>query len=404
MIYQRKKGGCYYVDLRWKDYPRVQQSTGTTNRPLAAAFHATVLRLRQQGKRDAIQLIASGQLKLADVHEASLRGEDALRELLRSSVTAPIGDLLDDWFRWLRSPATIAPRTKRRYSDATVNRYDQSWRKILRVLDGGRAAALGQLDNDFLKNLRRQRLEAGADGATVNRDMNTIKSFIRWLAAEKGVHFPALCFPLELESSGKERWLTPREVEALQRALPECWRPLFDLLVRTGLRVSEAQGLVWSDIRLGEGYILVADNHLRRLKTARSRRRVPISDVLAQTIVELSKAVPSEPQCPLFPGPLGEYRRAYRAFKRAIKQAGIPAACIHDLRHTFGVVALIGGVPLPRLQKLMGHSTPAMTLRYAQQAEGHFMEQDARIIDKCLSLPEPVRSSVESDAKTGDAA
>jgi hypothetical protein len=52
----------------------------------------------------------------------------------------------------------------------------------------------------------------------------------------------------------------------------------------------------------------------------------------------------------------------------------------YDLRHTFGVHAVMAGVPLPRLQKIPGHKTPAMTLRYAQHApEPHAQDDAARI-------------------------
>lgn len=38
------------------------------------------------------------------------------------------------------------------------------------------------------------------------------------------------------------------------------------------------------------------------------------------------------------------------------------------------------GLPLPRLQKLLGHATPAMAMRYARHApEAYFVEDVARI-------------------------
>jgi hypothetical protein len=34
---------------------------------------------------------------------------------------------------------------------------------------------------------------------------------------------------------------------------------------------------------------------------------------------------------------------------------------LHELRRTYSVHALTSGIPLPRLQRLLGHRTPAMT-------------------------------------------
>jgi hypothetical protein len=53
---------------------------------------------------------------------------------------------------------------------------------------------------------------------------------------------------------------------------------------------------------------------------------------------------------------------------------------VHDLRHAFGVHCAQSGVPLPRLQKLMGHASPVMTMRYMQHApESYFSEDAARV-------------------------
>ncbi len=53
---------------------------------------------------------------------------------------------------------------------------------------------------------------------------------------------------------------------------------------------------------------------------------------------------------------------------------------IHDLRHTFGVHCAKAGIPLARIQKLMGHATPVMTLRYLKHApESYFSEDAARL-------------------------
>jgi integrase len=54
-----------------------------------------------------------------------------------------------------------------------------------------------------------------------------------------------------------------------------------------------------------------------------------------------------------------------------------PNATIHDLRHTFGVHAAKAGVPIARLQTLLGHATPAMTMRYMKHAPQEFFGEDA---------------------------
>jgi site-specific recombinase XerD len=47
------------------------------------------------------------------------------------------------------------------------------------------------------------------------------------------------------------------------------------------------------------------------------------------------------------------------------KQAGLDDVRIHDLRHSFASVAVGSGMSLPMIGKLLGHTQPATTARYA---------------------------------------
>ena len=51
------------------------------------------------------------------------------------------------------------------------------------------------------------------------------------------------------------------------------------------------------------------------------------------------------------------------------KQAGIEDVRLHDLRHSVASQAVLKGVPLPVVARLLGHSQVSMTLRYAHVAE-----------------------------------
>jgi integrase len=51
-------------------------------------------------------------------------------------------------------------------------------------------------------------------------------------------------------SPRERRYLTRAELVSLLDEVPEKWRPLFELLAATGLRISEAVGLRWSDLAL----------------------------------------------------------------------------------------------------------------------------------------------------------
>ena len=50
---------------------------------------------------------------------------------------------------------------------------------------------------------------------------------------------------------------------------------------------------------------------------------------------------------------------------RVRREAGIEDARLHDLRHTHASHAVMNGVPVPVVSRLLGHSNVRMTLRYA---------------------------------------
>ncbi|MCY4232090.1 MAG: tyrosine-type recombinase/integrase, partial [Alphaproteobacteria bacterium] len=54
---------------------------------------------------------------------------------------------------------------------------------------------------------------------------------------------------------------------------------------------------------------------------------------------------------------------------RIRREAGIEDCRLHDLRHTVASHAVMNGVPLPVVSRLLGHSTVHMTLRYAHLAD-----------------------------------
>ena len=50
---------------------------------------------------------------------------------------------------------------------------------------------------------------------------------------------------------------------------------------------------------------------------------------------------------------------------RIRREAGIEDVRLHDLRHTHASHAVMNGVPVPVVSRLLGHSNVRMTLRYA---------------------------------------
>lgn len=396
-VYRRAAGGVYHVEVQWRGFPRLRLSTGATNKARAEAMERTLHGLKANGRRDILGLLKAKRLRLADVHEDVQRGGPALeRRLAQLSDSPALGTLTDAWLAWLASPAALSKRSRRPFAPATVTRYQNSWARLFAILPLGREARLDGLTRGFLLDYRAERLRQGAAAATVNRDLCAVSALWSWCERERKLVVPRAELPKEREPQGRERWLAPDEITALRSALPAEWWPLFGLLVYTGLRIGEAQGLEWADLRLADMRIRVTDR-TQRLKTVSSNREVPLPRALAELMARHRVVCPGGPADPIFRGRLSHYPTARRIFRRACLNAGLhdggrnqsgarrPNVTIHDLRHTFGVHAAQAGVPIPRLQKLLGHASAHMTMRYAAHSPEAYLAEDGARIEASLS-------------------
>ncbi len=383
-IYKRPESSRYVIEVRWQGLPRLKVSTGTTRKKRAQAMERTLQALKDAGRFDVLRLLAAGKLRIADVHEDYVRDPAALQHRLAAAASPALGPLLDQWFAWLDDPASLSPKTRRPYAPKTTQRYKVSWARLIALLPRGRVAVLSDFTKGFLADFRALRRHEGTSGATINRDLCAVSAFLTWGEQERELQVNRPAVPRERESAGRERWLDASELAQLEAALPQPWWPLFATLAYTGCRVGEAQGLCWSDVRLSEQLISIHDR-ARRLKTAASARIVPIPLPLARVLAEHRTRYPGGPADHVFQHPIGSYQLAQRVFRRACLKAVLHDVRIHDLRHTFGVHCAQAGIPIVRIQKLLGHSTSAMTLRYMRHAPENYFAEDAARVAASLS-------------------
>ena len=82
----------------------------------------------------------------------------------------------------------------------------------------------------------------------------------------------------------------------------------------------------------------------------------------------------------MFSGVAQNYDTVRRTWREVCAAAKITGATPHDARHTFAVHAAQAGIPIIRLQKLLGHADPTMTMRYMKHAPKAYLDQDASAI------------------------
>ncbi len=227
---------------------------------------------------------------------------------------------------------------------------------------------------------------------TYNRDVLT---FFNWLVRHNHITASPMAH-LEKPKEAKTliRVFTEDELERLDaacqrpvkgRALTEDERKTLTardraflwLLLSTGIRVSEARGLQFSDVDWQEGMLYI---HGKGAK----ERRVPFGKVAKQyldTYVRYWRGEPLDAVKPddhvflnAFGNPLS-LNAAERIFMRLKKVAGITDKRVspHTCRHWFAVNAIKNGMPTITLKEILGHESWDMIEVYV-----HLADQDVK--------------------------
>ena len=276
---------------------------------------------------------------------------------------------------------------------------------------------LGQLQIRQLGPLDVQRfldfkLASGLSAQTVLHIRNTISAVFRFAKSMRAYtgDLPTEGVRLPPVHAAERKVLNWQQVKQLVEALPFQTGILITVLTVTGMRIGEAMGLKWKYVNLepeprilehGDvlpGYTLaVRENHVLgdygTVKTPKSRRDILLS---AEAWVALSRLHekldwrdgqpdPAGPECPVFANRKGtpqDWRNlAQRHLKPAAKQLGIPWVSFHTFRHTWSTLGKAAGLSAEERQRILGHSTTEMTMRYTH-AELETMRSRMDLIGK----------------------
>ena len=140
------------------------------------------------------------------------------------------------------------------------------------------------------------------------------------------------------------------------------------LLRHTGMRIGECADLSSDCLHAGAPGQWAIHVPLGKMKT---ERLVPVDSFVCQLVQRLRflrslDATPADGF--LLARPRGR-EMLLRALRKSLHEiteaAGIPARIVpHQLRHTYATFMLRAGVSFPGIMKLLGHSSPDMTMRY----------------------------------------
>ena len=179
---------------------------------------------------------------------------------------------------------------------------------------------------------------------------------------------------IKLHARHRKQIVIPKPAELnrlLAQPMTPGFRALLNVLALCGLRISEARGLRHEDIDFARCTITVAQradqySEIGPCKAGASYRTVPVPPRTLKILREWTA------QCPagklVFPGRAGAVW-SYEGirgchFLPAMRAAGLAGRfSIHSLRHYYASALIERGLSVRRVQALMGHGDPVITLK-----------------------------------------
>lgn len=242
----------------------------------------------------------------------------------------------------------------------SAKKFESHARALLPFVKGKRLSQLGDVADDVRRTMAMQ----GLTPATINRRLALLRrighlAFKAWGWTD--IPFGARVTLLP-EHNERHLYLSVAEVEALAMAChnPAC-ADLIRLAAYTGLRRGEILRLRPNSLRDG---CIVLD---AQTKSGRPRV-VPVPAQVVEVIARMPVAC-SDVQL-------------RKDFERARAAIGRPDLHYHDLRHTYASWLVQSGAPLTAVRDLLGHSSLAVTSRYAHLAPEHLRDAVDRMLKK----------------------
>ena len=273
------------------------------------------------------------------------------------------------------------------WKEAHFDRYKPSTRRSVGiVLSRSVLPALGSKPLDRIAPAQVRRLfdvySRTAPGGA-NRALDTLRQIMNYAIACGHIETNPTRGLARNRRTPLTRFLSRKEVDRLHRILDEhvtrageCRKQadIIRLLLLTGCRKGEIIRLHWSEVR-GD-VLMLADS-----KTG--PRKVPLNSQARRILDRQPRGdggfvfpSPHDPSRPLCNG--------LRLWYRVRKESGIEDVRLHDLRHTHASHAVMNGVPVPLVSRLLGHSNVRMTLRYAH-LEDRDIEQAAERVGQAVA-------------------
>jgi len=203
-----------------------------------------------------------------------------------------------------------------------------------------------------------KRTERPLKPATVDRELACFKAmFSHALKERHAFRNPVSDIEFLPENNEQTRVLTFEEQRKYLAVASETLKDVASLMLETGLRPEEVYRATVGNSALDSGYLYIPFG-----KTKAARRRIPLTSTALAIIkrrVEAAKGVYLFPHRDDANKPMLKVNNAHTT---ALSNSKVRVFRLYDLRHTWATRAAEGGMDMPTLATLLGHSKLNMVI------------------------------------------
>jgi integrase len=203
----------------------------------------------------------------------------------------------------------------------------------------------------LLKGYVTHRQEQGADGGTIKREFNILRSAFS-VARKEGLLQYVPHFPMPKENAPRQGFVEPPQLSKIRENLPAHLHPLVTFLYETGCRTGAAKKITWSQVNLKTAEVTLPWTQTKNS----SPLTLPLSAELRSTLKKPGFHSGNEP--------VFDATNFRKEWIKATKAAKLPEIVPHDLRRSAVRNMRKVGVSESVAMKISGHKTRAIFLRY----------------------------------------
>ena len=257
--------------------------------------------------------------------------------------------------------------TTQKRSSATSIAYGSDLSQLKDHMAGKRITQATTIQTEHLQDYVNHLFSKNYTPKSISRKINSLKTFFRYLHTEKIVTAnPAESLAHPHYDSKPPRILTREEYKSLRDAVRLDIRisAVVELLLQTGMRISELANLRIDDFKKNEVFVRSLENNPARTITLGKGAATAVQNYLSlRPEVKDDHLFVTKTGRPLL------IRNIRTSVDRYFKKAGLKGTKVNDLRHTFIAHQLKAGVHPETIYKHVGHKRLSSTQKYLEHIE-----------------------------------